>query len=150
MSDGWWRTHIPEGEEVLWTGQPHQGFFPPHVGWAYRILILSLGLAWLASPWFADTLRDYWKLIGSTGFVAFLMWYDRLLRTSRIYVVTTRNAWWISKIFKPKHIPVDRALNYHRSGQNVVFSRRLFLVFEYLSDPDAALAALNQAREASA
>ncbi len=145
----WWRAHIPQTEEAIWFGQPHQGFFPPRVGWAYGILIACLCIAWLASPWVADSICDYWKLVGCSLFLAFLMWWDRLLRSRRNYVVTTGSAWWISGIFKPKRVIVDRSLRFHRSGHKVVFSRRPFLVFEYLSDPDAAIRALKQAREAS-
>ena len=150
MSDDWWREKIPETEEVLWFGRPDQGYFPHNVGWAYRILIFCLGLAWLASPWFADTVRDYWKLLSCTAVLMFFMWWDRFIRSRRVYVVTTRHAWWFSQIFMAKNIGIDDTLKYRRSGRNIVFSRRLFLVFEYLPDPDAAVAALNQARETSA
>ncbi len=149
MSEEWWRETIPKTEKVLWVGKPSNGFFPPHVGWAYSILILCLGLAWLASPWFAESVRDYWKLGGCTVLLSFFIWLDRFIRSRRVYVVTTRNAWWISEVFKPKHMSIDKTLKYHRSGRNVVFSRSLFLVFEYLSDPEAALQALDQAREAA-
>jgi hypothetical protein len=148
MSDEWWREKIPETEKILWHGQPDQGFFPPHLRWAYGLLIASLVLAWMASPWFADSVRDYWKLAGCSVLLAVFMWWERLIRTRRVYVVTDRNVWWISAIFKAKSLPVHPDLKFFRSGRNIVFSRLRFLVFEYLPDPDAAMAALTKAREA--
>ncbi len=150
MSGEWWREYIPDQEKVLWFGRPHEGYFPPRVGWAFGILIFFLLVAWLASPWFADTVRDFSKLFGCTVLLGFLMWWDRLIRSRRVYVVTGQNVWWISGIFKPKSLPVTPKLSFYRSGGNIVFSRLRFLVFEYLSDPEAAMVALTQAREASA
>jgi len=148
MSDEWWREKIPEGEQVLWFGHPYSGFFPPHLGWSYRILIGAVGLAWLASPWFADTVRDFWKLISCTGVLAFVMWADRYFRSQRVYVVTSRNAWQINKEFKPKKLEINRFLNFRTVPSAVVFARHPFFRFDHLSDPDAALAALTQAQEA--
>ncbi|MBO9411618.1 MULTISPECIES: hypothetical protein [unclassified Ruegeria] len=148
MSDDWWRKKIPDTEQVLWHGRPDQGYFPPRLRWAYRILIACLALSWIASPWFAETVRDYWKLIGCTLFLAFFMWWERLIRTRRVYVVTNRNVWWISEIFKAKSLSVHPDLKFYRNGHNIVFSHLRFLVFEYLPDPDAAMEALTKAREA--
>lgn len=148
MSDDWWRDKIPDTEQVLWHAQPYQGYFPPRLRWAYGILATSLAAGWLVSPWFADTVRDYWKLVSCTLLLAFFMWWDRLIRTRRVYVVTNRNVWWISAIFKAKSLPVHPDLKFYRNGRNIVFSQLRFLVFEYLPDPDAAMAALTKAREA--
>lgn len=149
MNGEWWREKIPETEEVLWFGQPHNGFFPPHLGWSYRILIFCIGLAWLMSPWLADNVRDYWKLISCTGALAFIMWADRYVRLQRVYVVTAQNAWQINKVLNFKKLEINRHLNFRAVPSAVVFSRHPFFRFDHLSDPDAALMALCQAREAS-
>ena len=150
MSDEWWREKIPEAEEVLWFGRPHDGFFPPHLGWSYRILICCLGLAWLTAPWIVDSVRDIWKLISCTILLAFVMWADRYVRSQRVYVVTLQNAWQINKNLKSRTLTIDQFLNFRTVPSAVVFSRHPFFRFDHLPDPDAALAALNQAREASA
>ncbi|CAD0184147.1 hypothetical protein RUESEDTHA_01025 [Ruegeria sp. THAF57] len=148
VDDDWWRSQIPEKEQVIWSGRPYQGYFPPRLGWGYRIMIACLTLGWLASPWFAETVRDYWKLVGCTIFLAFFVWWERLIRTRRVYVVTSRNVWWLSEIFKSRRLPIHRNLKFYRNGRNIVFYHLRFLVFEYLPDPDAAMAALTKAREA--
>lgn len=145
----WWRRQLPEDAQIIWSGQPYQGFFPPHVRWAYGILCVCLCLAWIASPWYAETVRDYWKIVGCTVLLAFYMWWDRFLRSRRVYVVTDNNVWWLSEVFPAKSLSIHPNLSFYRSGQNIVFSRLRFLVFEYLTDPDAALAALAKAREST-
>lgn len=148
MSGEWWRDRIPATEQILWSGRPHSGFFPPHLGWSYRILIGAVVLAWLAAPWIADSVRDYWKLISCTGVLAFIMWADRYVRSQRVYVVTSQNAWQINKDLKSKQLKINRFLNFRTVPSAVVFSRHPFFRFDYLQDPEAALAALTQAREA--
>ena len=149
MSSKWWREKIPEGEQVLWFGRPPSGCLQPHAGWSYKIPIRCPSPAWLASQRIADTVRDFGKLISCTAVRVYVMWWDRLIRSRRIYVVTDRSAWSISEIFKPKRTPIHPKLSFHRSGQNIVFSHLRFLVVEYLPDPDAAMKALTQAREAA-
>lgn len=150
MKEEWWREKIPETEEVLWSGKPHSGYFPPHLGWSYRILIFCLCLAWLVSPWIVDSVRESWKLISCTILLAFVMWADRYVRLQRVYVVTSQNAWQINKNLKPKTLEINQYLNFRTVPSAVVFSRHPFFRFDHLSDPNAALAALNKAREASA
>ncbi len=148
--ESWWRKRRPEAEDVLRFGTPRREHVLGHVGWACRLLITCLGLAWLAVMWLAETMRDSRKLISNSAVLAYVMWLDRFIRSQRVCAVATRQTWWLKEMFKPRRISIDNTLKYHRNDQNVVFSRRLFLVFEYLSDPDAALVALNSAREASA
>lgn len=149
MSEEWWRDRIPDNEEILWVGRPHDGFFPHHLGWSYRILIGSVGLAWLAAPWIVESFRDIWKLISCTGFLAFIMWADRYIRSRRVYVVTWQNAWQINKDLKSKRLEINRFLSFRTVPSALVFSRHPFFRFDYLDDPDAAFKALTQAREAA-
>ncbi|KIC40105.1 hypothetical protein RA27_14810 [Ruegeria sp. ANG-R] len=147
--EDWWRDQIPDGEKILWFGRPDQGFFPPRYGWAYVAGFLGLIVLWLSSPWLFDTVREFWKLTCVTLLIAFALWADRFVRAQRVYVVTTQNARIINEIFKPKILKIDKSLKYFFSRRRLTFSRGLFFSFDHLSDPDAALKALNQAREAS-
>lgn len=149
MSNEWWRESIPGTEEVLWFGQPDQGFFPARYGWAYMTGLVGLGALWLASPWIFETARDFWKLACISFLVTFTMWADRYVRAQRVYVVTTRNAWEINKSIKSKTLEINRFLRFHKKRRAVDFARHPFFSFDHLSDPDAALEALHQAQEAS-
>ncbi len=149
MSDEWWRQRIPETEKVLWQGRPDQGYFPPRFGWAYKACIAGLVLIWLFSPWFLDVIRDFWKLAGATMLLGFAIWADRFVRAQRMYVVTSRNAWEINKGLKTKKLEINQFLNFRIGRRAILFSRHPFFTFSHLSDPDAALQALTQAREAS-
>ncbi len=149
MSDEWWRKSIPETEEVLWFGQPDQGFFPPRYDWAYKAGLLGLTALWLASPWIFDTVRDFWKLICGTLILPVTMWADRFVRAQRMYVVTSHNAWVLNKELKTKNWKIDQFLNFRTGRRTILFNRHPFFSFDHLADPDAAMKALHQAREAS-
>ncbi|MEX0305753.1 MAG: hypothetical protein AB3N12_00070 [Ruegeria sp.] len=145
----WWRDQIPDEEKVLWFTRPDQGFFPPRYGWAYMFGLCGLAGLWLSSPWLFDTVRDYWKLTCVTLLLTFTIWADRFVRAQKMYVVTTQNAWIVNEIFKSKNLKIDKSLKFYFARRRLSFNRRLFFSFDHLSDPDAALKALNQAREAS-
>ncbi|WP_298850744.1 hypothetical protein [uncultured Ruegeria sp.] len=149
MNGHWWREQIPEAEEVLWVGKPDQGFFPPRYGWAYKAGIGLIALVWLASPWIFETARDFWKIFACTLGLAFFLWADRFIRAQRVYVVTSHKAWEFNKNLKSKELKVDQFLNFSCHRRRVAFDRHPFFSFDHLSDPDAALQALHQAREAA-
>lgn len=104
---------------------------------------------WLTSPWMLETVRDFWKLTCVTALLAFTLWADRFVRAQRVYVVTSKNARQFNKNLKSKTLKIDCFLNFKPGRRAVVFDRHPFFRFDHLSDPDAALKALNQAREAS-
>ncbi|WP_170415206.1 hypothetical protein [Ruegeria atlantica] len=148
-NEDWWHARIPDGEAVLWAGRPDQGYFPPRFAWAYKGMLVLFATLWLASPWLFDTVRDFWKLFFCTIGFWFVLWADRFARSQRVYVVTKENAWKLNKDLKSKSLKIDRFLNFRSGRRAVLFSRHPFFAFEHLSDPDAALAALHQAQEAS-
>lgn len=149
MSGEWWRKNIPETEEVLWVGQPDQGYFPPRLALLYKAGIALLLAVWIISPWIVEAPRDFWKILFCTIGYAFFLWADSFLRSQRVYVVTTSKAWEFNKSVKSKHLKISPFLRFSKSRRAIAFNRHPFFSFDHLSDPDAALKALTQAREAS-
>ena len=144
----WWRDKMPGTEDVLWFAQPDQGFFPPGYGWAYETLILLFIALWPTSPWIIETVRDFWKVLFCTVGFAFVLYADRYLRAQRIHAVTTQYAWEFNKSIKSRYLDINRFLNFSKSRRAVALERHPFFSFDHLSDPDAALQALNKAQEA--
>ncbi|WP_120632342.1 hypothetical protein [Ruegeria sp. EL01] len=145
----WWRDQIPDGEEVLWVGHPDQGLFPPRIAWVCKVAIALIAFVWLSSPWLIDTVRGFWKISACTIGFMFVLYADRFVRSQRVYVVTSLNALELNKTLKSKQLKIDRFLTFSHSRRRLAFGRHPFFSFDQLSDPDAALKALSQAREAS-
>lgn len=145
----WWQSHIPNGEDVLWVGRPDQGYFPPRLALLYFVTIGLLIGIWITSPWLVESIRGLWKILFVTIGFAFFLWADRFLRTQRVYVVTSHYARQINKIGKSKKLEISPFLSFSFTRRRLSFDRHPFFSFDHLSDPDDALKALEQAREAS-
>lgn len=147
-TEDWWRAQLPDEENVLWAGRPDKGYFPLSFEWLYKCILGLFTALWLSSPWLFDNVWDFWKLFLSTIGIGFVLWVDQFVRSQRVYVVTSKNAWELNKNLKAKSLTVDRYLNVRSGRRGVLFAHHPFFSFDHLSDPDAALKALNQAREA--
>ncbi|CUK00319.1 hypothetical protein RUE5091_02115 [Ruegeria denitrificans] len=145
----WWRARLTDEEDVLWSGRPDQGFFPLQYGWVYKVFLLALAVLWLVSPWMLESVREFWKLTSVTLLLTFTLWADQFVRSQRVYVVTSQDAWTLNKKLKSKALKIDRFLSFTTGRRAVVFNRHPFFRFDHLSDPSAAFSALLQAQEAS-
>ncbi|MBO6899179.1 MAG: hypothetical protein JJ868_17560 [Shimia sp.] len=147
-SEAFWRSALPDGETVLWHGQPDSGLVPQRFKGLNALVVVLVAGLWLAAPWILEEPSDFWKLFLATALVAAGFRMDQAVRNGRVYVVTDKKAWRLHRFLKSESLPIDPFLKFSATKRGVRFDSNPFFVFDHITDPDAAMTALKQAQEA--
>lgn len=148
-ADSWWKTELEAGETLLWLASPKPSLIPPQHARIYGplgvLLCLALPMVLLRSG-AGDNL---WFLAAGLGLFLFGLLTDQFLRKRRVHAVIDRRVLEFNRMSPAKSLPVDSRLVFKRGLHSVNFEDRLTFSFQNLTDPDAAIRALQQAREAA-
>lgn len=147
-SEAFWRSALPNGETVLWHGQPDSGLVPQRFKGLYALVVVLVAGLWISSPWTMNSPGDFWKLLLATTMVAAVVRMDQAVRKSRVYVVTDKQVRCLHRFLKSESLPIDSFLMFSATKHGVQFDSHPFFVFDHLTEKEAAISALKQAQEA--
>jgi hypothetical protein len=148
-TNAWWQGELDPDETLLWHASPKPSLIPPQHARIYiplgLLLCLALPLVLLRS----GAEDNLWLLAGGLGLLAFGLLTDQFLRKRRVYAVTSRRVWEFNRKSTPNSLQIDTSLRFKRGPHSVNFEGRLNFALQNLTDPDAAIRALQQAQKAA-
>ena len=148
----WWRAKLPDDTLVLWHEHPDPALIRVRFAAPIRLLKWLFGIfafvyLLLAATGEAPPMRELpvWLiLLPCLGYL--FLWTERFFCRNNVYVVTRNAVMSLNKFDADISLVMDKYLHFNRDGHSISFPHHPTVVWKYLADPAATLAALKSAQ----